>query len=72
MTTKSTTTSQSSKASKARPKSKQAATEKSKLSEKERVKRLYKSLCAQIDDAHFTNALKTCDKGAFPELVSLK
>ena len=28
----------------------------------ERLKRLYTSLCAQIDGGHYTNALKTCDK----------
>ena len=28
----------------------------------ERLKRLFTSLCAQIDGGHFTNAVKTCDK----------
>ncbi|OSX61426.1 hypothetical protein POSPLADRAFT_1145059 [Postia placenta MAD-698-R-SB12] len=28
----------------------------------ERLKRLFTSLCAQIDGAHFANAIKTCDK----------
>jgi len=35
------------------------------LSISERLKRLFTSLCAQIDGAHFTNASKTCDKSAF-------
>lgn len=29
----------------------------------DRVQRLFTSLCAQIDGNHFTNAVKTCDKG---------
>jgi signal recognition particle subunit SRP72 len=29
----------------------------------DRVQRLFTSLCAQIDGCHFTNAIKTCDKG---------
>ena len=29
----------------------------------DRVQRLFTSLCAQIDGSHFTNAIKTCDKG---------
>lgn len=29
----------------------------------DRVQRLFTSLCAQIDGNHFTNAIKTCDKG---------
>ena len=29
----------------------------------DRVQRLFMSLCAQIDGCHFTNAIKTCDKG---------
>jgi signal recognition particle subunit SRP72 len=28
----------------------------------ERLKRLFTSLCAQIDGGHFANAVKTCDK----------
>ncbi|KAL0572458.1 hypothetical protein V5O48_009498 [Marasmius crinis-equi] len=28
----------------------------------DRLKRLFNSLCAQIDGGHFTNAIKTCDK----------
>lgn len=31
----------------------------------ERLKRLFASLCAQIDGGHFANAIKTCDKSAF-------
>jgi len=32
------------------------------LSIQERLKRLFTSLCAQIDGGHFNNAVKTCDK----------
>ncbi|KAG6811735.1 hypothetical protein H0H92_006087 [Tricholoma furcatifolium] len=32
------------------------------LSVPERLKRLFTSLCAQIDGGHFANAIKTCDK----------
>ncbi|PPQ80100.1 LOW QUALITY PROTEIN: hypothetical protein CVT25_001468 [Psilocybe cyanescens] len=32
------------------------------LSTSERLKRLFTSLCAQIDGGHFSNAVKTCDK----------
>ncbi|GLB38054.1 putative TPR-like repeat [Lyophyllum shimeji] len=32
------------------------------LSVPERLKRLFTSLCAQIDGGHFNNAIKTCDK----------
>ncbi|KAA1470475.1 hypothetical protein DENSPDRAFT_836287 [Dentipellis sp. KUC8613] len=35
---------------------------KKQLSTEERLKRLFTSLCAQIDGGHFTNAAKTCDK----------
>ncbi|KAF7299561.1 SRP72 domain-containing protein [Mycena chlorophos] len=35
---------------------------KAPLSEAEQVKRLFKTLCAQIDGGHHTSALKTCDK----------
>ena len=31
----------------------------------DRLKRLFTSLCAQIDGGHFVNALKTCDKSAY-------
>lgn len=31
----------------------------------ERLKRLFTSLCAQIDGGHFGNAVKTCDKSAY-------
>ena len=37
-------------------------TPKQPLSIPERLKRLFNSLCAQIDGGHFTNAIKTCDK----------
>jgi hypothetical protein len=35
----------------------------------ERLKRLFTSLCAQIDGAHFVNAVKTCDKSTYRQLV---
>ncbi|KAF8911680.1 hypothetical protein CPB84DRAFT_1671701 [Gymnopilus junonius] len=38
------------------------ATPKQPLPPQERLKRLFTSLCAQIDDGHFSNAVKTCDK----------
>jgi len=41
---------------KTRPKTKQP------LSAPERLRRLFTSLCAQIDGGHFANAIKTCDK----------
>lgn len=31
----------------------------------ERLKRLFTSLCAQIDGGHFDNAIKTCEKSMF-------
>ena len=36
---------------------------KKEISLGDRVQRLFTSLCAQIDGSHFTNAIKTCDKG---------
>ncbi|PCH35501.1 hypothetical protein WOLCODRAFT_139916 [Wolfiporia cocos MD-104 SS10] len=39
-----------------------AAKLKQPLSGAERLKRLFTSLCAQIDGGHFANAVKTCDK----------
>ena len=36
---------------------------KKEISLGDRVQRLFTSLCAQIDGNHFTNAIKTCDKG---------
>src|ERR1700722_14887590 len=39
-----------------------ASTAKPSLPESERLKRLFTSLCAQIDGGHFKNAIKTCDK----------
>ncbi|PPQ97723.1 hypothetical protein CVT26_001913 [Gymnopilus dilepis] len=38
------------------------ATPKQPLPVPERLKRLFTSLCAQIDGGHFSNAVKTCDK----------
>ncbi|KAI0820979.1 hypothetical protein BC629DRAFT_1277701 [Irpex lacteus] len=43
-------------------KSKKKATPKQPLSVSERLRRLFSSLCAQIDGGHFSNAIKTCDK----------
>ncbi|RDB20581.1 hypothetical protein Hypma_012197 [Hypsizygus marmoreus] len=43
-------------------KGKQAARPKQPLSLPEILKRLFTSLCAQIDGGHFNNAIKTCDK----------
>ncbi|KAJ8515826.1 hypothetical protein ONZ45_g6810 [Pleurotus djamor] len=43
-------------------KSLKKATPKASLSTSERQRRLFTSLCAQIDGGHFTNAIKTCDK----------
>jgi signal recognition particle subunit SRP72 len=31
----------------------------------DRLKRLFTSLCAQIDGGHFNNAIKTCEKSVF-------
>ena len=36
---------------------------KKEISLGDRVQRLFTSLCAQIDGGHFTNSIKTCDKG---------
>jgi hypothetical protein len=35
------------------------------LSVPDQLKRLFTSLCAQIDGGHFKNAIRTCDKSAF-------
>ncbi|KAI0800416.1 hypothetical protein C8Q74DRAFT_1364160 [Fomes fomentarius] len=40
----------------------QKATPKQPLPIADRLKRLFTSLCAQIDGGHFANAIKTCDK----------
>ncbi|KAH9925894.1 uncharacterized protein BXZ73DRAFT_49791 [Epithele typhae] len=40
----------------------QKAAPKQPLSVADRLKRLFTSLCAQIDGGHFANAIKTCDK----------
>ncbi|TRM57407.1 hypothetical protein BD626DRAFT_412163 [Schizophyllum amplum] len=44
------------------PKSKKKPAPKPPLSEPERIKKLFNSLCAQISDRHWKNAIKTCDK----------
>lgn len=43
-------------------KPKHKAIAKKELSSEERVRRLFKALCAQVDGGHFKNAVKTCDK----------
>ncbi|KAH9007595.1 hypothetical protein EDB83DRAFT_2509304 [Lactarius deliciosus] len=54
-------------ATKAQPRAGQPAKRKPLLKKEislgDRVQRLFTSLCAQIDGNHFTNAIKTCDKG---------
>ncbi|KAJ8501684.1 hypothetical protein ONZ51_g433 [Trametes cubensis] len=42
--------------------SRQKAAPKQPLPVADRLKRLFTSLCAQIDGGHFANAIKTCDK----------
>lgn len=37
--------------------------QKKPVSVEESLRRLFKTLCTQIDGGHFKNALKTCDKG---------
>jgi signal recognition particle subunit SRP72 len=37
---------------------------KAPLSDAERLTRLFRALCAQIDGGHLANAAKTCDKSA--------
>ncbi|KAI5119301.1 hypothetical protein M0805_008216 [Coniferiporia weirii] len=44
----------------AKPRQKHAA--KKQISPEEKLRRLFRSLCAQVDGGHFKNALKTCDK----------
>jgi len=39
------------------------------VSEVERARRLFSSLCSQIDGGHFVNAIRTCDK-SIPWLLS--
>ncbi|KAG8220466.1 histidine phosphatase superfamily [Butyriboletus roseoflavus] len=36
----------------------------------ERLKRLFASLCAQIEGGHFTNAIKTCNKSEWSHFIS--
>jgi len=51
--------------------SKQKSPPKPPLSVPDQLKRLFTSLCAQIDGGHFKNAIRTCDKSAFtPSLCS--
>lgn len=45
-----------------RKSSKKVPTTKQPLPVPEQIRRLFTSLCAQIDGAHFKNAVKTCDK----------
>ncbi|TFY61371.1 hypothetical protein EVJ58_g4553 [Rhodofomes roseus] len=46
----------------ARKQQKPAPAKKQPLSNEDRLKRLFTSLCAQIDGGYFVNAIKTCDK----------
>ncbi|KAL0955521.1 hypothetical protein HGRIS_001759 [Hohenbuehelia grisea] len=62
MPPKATISSVPSKATKPGRKSAQKSTPKQSIPVPERLKRLFKSLCAQIDGGHFSNAIKTCDK----------
>ena len=45
----------------------QKAAPKAPLPVADRLKRLFTSLCAQLDGGHFANAIKTCDKSAFSD-----
>jgi len=45
--------------------------QKKTVNPEERVKRLFNSLCAQIDGGHFKNALKTCDKSKLVQISTL-
>ncbi|KAI0764298.1 hypothetical protein BD413DRAFT_576739 [Trametes elegans] len=57
------TTSKSMHKSSARPgAARQKSAPKQPLPVADRLKRLFTSLCAQIDGGHFANAIKTCDK----------
>ncbi|KAG5640831.1 hypothetical protein DXG03_006884 [Asterophora parasitica] len=46
-------------------------TPKQPLSTPERLRRLFTSLCAQIDGGHFSNAIKTCEKSSYSDAVEL-
>ncbi|KAG6852915.1 hypothetical protein C0991_008174 [Blastosporella zonata] len=48
--------------SSSKPTGARKSTPKQPLTLAERLKRLFTSLCAQIDGGHFANAIKTCDK----------
>lgn len=43
---------------------KKPTTPKKTSTTQEQLKRLFTTLCAQIDGGHFSNAVKTCDKSA--------
>ena len=51
--------------------SKQKPSAKPPLSVPDQLKRLFTSLCAQIDGGHFKNAIRTCDKSAFQSATLL-
>lgn len=51
---------------KAGGKQRQRTTPKQPLPVADRLKRLFTSLCAQIDGGYFANAIKTCDKSMCP------
>ncbi|OSC98814.1 hypothetical protein PYCCODRAFT_1438972 [Trametes coccinea BRFM310] len=62
MPPKSSATKTATKASKNTGQTRQKAAPKQPLPVADRLKRLFTSLCAQIDGGHFANAIKTCDK----------
>ncbi|KAI0628422.1 hypothetical protein C8Q77DRAFT_1076768 [Trametes polyzona] len=62
MPPRASTTKQPTKPSQKKAASRQKASPKQPLPIADRLKRLFTSLCAQIDGGHFANAIKTCDK----------
>ncbi|KAI0359468.1 hypothetical protein OH77DRAFT_1419967 [Trametes cingulata] len=62
MPPKPSTTKAAAKPSSKPAKARQKAAPKQPLPVADRLKRLFTSLCAQIDGGHFANAIKTCDK----------
>ena len=63
------TTKASSKTVRPSKTARQKAAPKQPLPVADRLKRLFTSLCAQIDGGHFANAIKTCDKSASPRIA---
>lgn len=62
-------TTASTHSSKSKRKIKYKTTQKKEITPAAKLKRLFKSLCAQIDGGHFKNAVKTCDKSTGFSLV---